>query len=216
MFQRKYIVIVRTGKGEVEQIQERVHQGTVLETDNNKYLGMVIDTEGNLKHYIQEMWQKSKKIFLEINVIRANSEVGTEEIRVKLNLSELCLMPGTLHGLAVWGRILTREIEEIEKMQSKALKKLLQVPISTSTAGVLMETGIWLPKEYLQYSTMMLYHSIINSEEERIAKNIVKEQRKYNLQQTFYSRVNSISKETGVDIKGAEKLRKSAWKKSIK
>ena len=58
MFQRKYIAIVRTGKGEVEQIQERVHQGTVLETDNNKYLGMVIDTEGNLKHHIQEMWQK--------------------------------------------------------------------------------------------------------------------------------------------------------------
>ena len=216
MFQRKYIVIVRIGKGEVEQIQERVHQGTVLETDNNKYLGMFIDTEGNLKHHIQEMWQKSKKIFLEINVIRANSEVGTEKIRVKLKLSELCLMPGTLHGLAVWGRILTRQIEEIERMQSKALKKLLQVPISTSTAGVLMETGIWPPKEYLQYSTMMLYHSIINSEEERIAKNIVKEQRKYNLQQTFYSRVNSISKETGVDIKGAEKLRKSAWKKLIK
>ena len=27
------IMIVRTGKGEVEQIQERVQQGTVLETD---------------------------------------------------------------------------------------------------------------------------------------------------------------------------------------
>ena len=79
-----------------------------------------------------------------------------------------------------------------------------------------MEAGIWPAKEYLQYSTMMLYHSIINNEEERIAKNIVKEQRKYNLQQTFYRRVNSISKETGVDIKAAEKLRKSAWKKLIK
>ena len=107
-------------------------------------------------------------------------------------------------------------MEEIERMQSKTLKQLLQVPISTSTAGVLMETGIWPAKEYLQYSTMMLYHSIINSEEERITKNIVKEQRKYNLQQTFYSRVHSISKETGVDIKAAEKLRKSAWKKLIK
>ena len=54
------------------------------------------------------------------------------------------------------------------------------------------------------------------NEEERIAKNIVKEQRKYNLQQTFHSRVHSISKETGVDIKAAEKLRKLAWKKLIK
>ena len=47
------IMIVRIGKGEVEQIQERVQQGTVLETDKYKYLGMVIYvTEGNLKDHI--------------------------------------------------------------------------------------------------------------------------------------------------------------------
>ena len=38
-----------------------------------------------------------------------------------------------------------------------------------------MKTGIWPAKKYLQCSTMMLYHSIIKHEEERIAKNIVKE-----------------------------------------
>ena len=46
------ILIVRTGKGEVEQIQERVQQGTVLETDKYKYLGMVINTERSLKDHI--------------------------------------------------------------------------------------------------------------------------------------------------------------------
>ena len=96
------IMIVRTGKGEVEQIQERVKQGTVLETDKYKYLGMVINTEGNLKDHIQEMWQKSNKILLQINAIGAKSQVGTEEIRVKLKLFELCLMPAILHGLAAW------------------------------------------------------------------------------------------------------------------
>ena len=114
-------------------------------------------------------------------------------------------VPEILHGLAAWGRILTREIEEIEKMQTKALKQLLQVPISTLTAGVLMDTGIWPAKGYLQYSIA----------KERIAKIIVKEQRKYNLQQIFYSRVNSISEETGADINAADNS-KSAWKKLIK
>ena len=52
------IMIARTGKGEVEQIQERVQQGTLLETDKYKYLEMVINTEGNLKDHIQKMWQK--------------------------------------------------------------------------------------------------------------------------------------------------------------
>ena len=55
-------------------------------------------------------------------------------------------------------------------MQSKVLKQLLQVSLSISTAVVLMETEIWSAKEHLQCSTMMLCHSIINSEEERIAK----------------------------------------------
>ena len=56
--------------------------------------------------------------------------MGTEEIRVKLKLFELCLMPAILHRLAAWGMIMTREIEETERMESEALKELLQVPIS--------------------------------------------------------------------------------------
>ena len=100
---------------------------------------MVINTAGNLKDYIQEMWQKPNKILLEINTIGAKSQVGREKIKVKLKMLELCLMPAMLHGLAAWGSIITRKKEEIERMQSKALKQLLQVSISTSNAGVLME-----------------------------------------------------------------------------
>ena len=49
-------------------------------------------------------------------------------------------------------------------------------------------------KEYLQYSTMMLYHSIMNSEEERIAKNIVKEQHKYDFSKLFRAEFNQSAK----------------------
>ena len=63
------IMIVRTGQGKKEQIQERVQQGTVVETDRYKYLRMVINTAGNLKDHIQEMWQKPNKILLKINTL---------------------------------------------------------------------------------------------------------------------------------------------------
>ena len=39
------IRVVRTGKGKVEQKQERVQQGTVLEADMYKYLGMIKNTK---------------------------------------------------------------------------------------------------------------------------------------------------------------------------
>ena len=70
----------------------------MLDTDTYKYLGMVLNTEGNLKEHIRVMRQKSDKILLDINALRAKSQVRTEEISVKLKLFELCLMPEILHG----------------------------------------------------------------------------------------------------------------------
>ena len=35
------IIVVRTGKEEVERVNERVHQGTVMDTDSYKYPGIV-------------------------------------------------------------------------------------------------------------------------------------------------------------------------------
>ena len=84
------------------------------------------------------MGQKPPKIFLEINAIGEKSQVGIKEIIAKLKLFETCLMPPMLHGLAAWGMILTRVIDEIERMQSKVLKQLLQVSLSASTVGVLI------------------------------------------------------------------------------
>ena len=55
----------------------------------------------------------------------------------------------------------------------------------------------------------------MNSEEKKKKKSIVKEQHKYYLEKNFYSRINIVSKGIGVDIKVAEKLRKSARKKLI-
>ena len=54
----------------------------------------------------------------------------------------------------------------------------MKVLISTLTARTLMETEIWPAREYLQYSTMMLYHNIFNSEKECVPKDMVKEQHK--------------------------------------
>ena len=54
-------MVVRRRKEKVEQIDEKVQQSTVLETDKYKYLGMVVNTEGNLKDYMQELGQKKEK-----------------------------------------------------------------------------------------------------------------------------------------------------------
>ena len=41
---------------------------------------MVTNTEGNLKHHIQEMWQKSNKMLLQINATGTKSRWEQEKL----------------------------------------------------------------------------------------------------------------------------------------
>ena len=92
---------------------------------------MVINKLGNLKDHILELDRKCEVINREISAVGAKHQVGKEEIRVKLKLY-VCLMPALLYGLGAWGKIDRDEMNEIEKIQGKVLKRIFNLPISTS------------------------------------------------------------------------------------
>ena len=52
-------------------------------------------------------------------------------------------MLALLYGLEVWGKIDKDEINGTEKVQGRALKRIFNLPISTSYIGLIMETGSW-------------------------------------------------------------------------
>ena len=92
---------------------------------------MVINKLGNLKDHILELDRKCEVINREMSAVGAKHQVGKEEIRVKLKLY-VCLMPALLYGLEAWGKIDRDEMNEIEKIQGKVLKRIFNLPISTS------------------------------------------------------------------------------------
>ena len=57
-----------------------------------------------------------------------------------------------------------------------------------------METGIWPAKERTEYSTLMLIHSIINSNKERISQKVILEQRKKGMPKTLYERAKKLER----------------------
>ena len=55
-------------------------------------------------------------------------------------------------------------MNEIKKIQGGVTKSIFNLPISTSYIGLIMETGTWPVNQIIQYSTMMLYFNIMNSD----------------------------------------------------
>ena len=127
----KYMVI-NTRKEPEQVIEERVKEGIVQEIDICKHLGMVINKLRNLKDHILKLNRKCEAINIEINATGAKHQVGKEKIRVKLKQYVTCLIPTLLYGLEAWGKINKNEMNEIEKIQGRALKRIFNVPISTS------------------------------------------------------------------------------------
>ena len=130
------IVVIKTGKGITEKIEEEVRAGKVKETDKVRYLGMVINSEGNLKDHIRLVETKTNNISKEIKAIGSKSQAGSEEMKMKIKLFETCFMPAIIHGLEVWGRITATEMKEISKIQVSALKQILHLPKSTPNIGI--------------------------------------------------------------------------------
>ena len=79
-------------------------------------------------------------------------------------------------------------MDEIEKIG------VFILPISTSYIGLLMETGTWPANQRIQYTTMMLYHNIMNSDNKRVARKILAEKTKSNHKNTIISKVQQIGK----------------------
>lgn len=70
------------------------------------------------------------------------------------------------------GKIRKDEINETEKNQVRALKKIFNLPISTSNIDLIMETATWSANQRIQHSTMMFYLKIMNSDRKRVARKI--------------------------------------------
>ena len=62
----------------------------------------------------------------------------------------------------------------------------------------------------------MLYHNIINSNKDRLVKQIVQEQRAQNHQNTFCGKVRTIAEELNIKLEAAVTMKKSEWKRTIK
>ena len=75
-----------------------------------------------MKDHILEWNKKCEVINGEVIAIGSQQQVAKGEIRVKLKIYETFLMPALPYELEAWEKISKDEMNEIEKIQGRALK----------------------------------------------------------------------------------------------
>ena len=131
-------MIVKTGREEEQETNQTVKAGRIQRIDKCKYLGMTISADGQLTQHIKELNSRCDIINRERN-----------------------LMPVLLYEMEVWKKLSKSEIQNLEKTKGKALKRIFSLPITILYIGLIIETGVRPAEQRINYSSLMIYHSII-------------------------------------------------------
>ena len=205
-----------TGKEENEVIKEEVKEGLVKECQEYEYLGFWVNQYGNCQLQIEKRSKKIKGEIAAIKSLASYHNVGPTFLNVRLQLYECCILPSLLYNLEGWNKLSKTEIKKLESVQLKSLCSLLQIPKTTPYLGLLNELGVWTIEERLKYRKIMLYHNLMNSDDRRITKNMILEQKLSEDDDTFFETTRKMAETLNIDINEIDGMTKAALKRKLK
>ena len=209
-------MVIKTGKEKDEKVELSVKRGNIRRVEEYTYLGITITEHGTIEKHLNEKMHKGMGMIKDINKIGSEYHVGQMSTSVQLLLYEKTVIPSltyNLEGITYWRK---GDWALLERIQGKLLKYLLKMPESTPYWGLLNELGIWPLQDVINYKKFMLYQNIITSEEDRLCKKVIKTQKEYNMEGSWYMELEKTSQGYNIGLKEAETKKKSEWKKTVK
>ena len=211
-------MIMNTGREKEEIIEEEVGLGLVTRTPEYKYMGFHVNEEGNCRFHIEK---KGNQISGQVTALKSlvnYCKVGPKFLLVRLEMYESCIVQSLLHGIEAWNKQTRKEIENLEKVQAKALCKLLEIPKTVPYIGLLSEVGMWKVEHRIDYRRIMLMQNILKSDQRRLSKRVVLEQMEADddEDETIYQTTKKKLEHYKIDINQIAEMSKSELKKLVK
>ena len=211
----KSAVMLSNKKKQNSNITKRVKKGEFEEVDEYQLLGVWIDGTGRYMINIIKNKERLRFITNSVKSFANDHNMGCLAVRGRIKMMEIVIVPAILHGSEAFLYFTKEEEKELEKMQGRVIRDLLEVPPTTPYNALLLELGMLTMKARVDYRKLMLYHNLVNSDDRRIAKHLIREQQKMDRKGTWLYGVQEIMKYYGVEDNPQETL-KSAWKRMVK
>ena len=196
-------------------ITQYVNNGEFKEVNEYKLVGVWIDEKARYMKNITENRKRLGYLTNNTNAFANEYNMGNLAIMARIQMLEVAIIKAVLHGSEAFPSFTTEEERELEKMQGTIIRCMMEVPSTTPYYPMLYELGLPTMISRIHYRKLMLYHSITNSGERRIATNMLNAQRVMDREGTWLGGVKKILVEYGIDDTAKDDL-KSRWKKKVK
>ena len=189
----------------------KINDKQLLQKRSVKYLGDIISYDNKYDDNIEDRKSSLNGIIAEIRSIMNEAQEDLE-ITVAKQYHEGIVMSKLLYNCETWTNLTKNNLEELEKIQNNAIKRLLRIPFSTPSMGLLYELKLPTIKARISIKKLMYIHKLYQHEDS-LAYAVLKEQE--NLPSNhFLKEIQEMMKNYNIKYNTEEikAMSKSKWK----
>ena len=192
---------------------------TVMENvDCATYIGDQFNKAGTNKDLIEERVKKGKSCLVNAMSLCAEITMGLFTIQTLLLLYKSMFLQVILNDAQAWTNLTDKNIQDLQTIQLRYLKRMMHTPQSTPNSFTFLETGC-LPIQYeIHVKQFTFLHHILTLDYDDPVRRTYYEQLKYPFEANWGNRMSELRAlygvlETDDEIIGLEK---ESWKRRIK
>ena len=137
----------------------------VVDTDEIVYLGDVFNEKGNNDGLIKDRVKRGTKAMVTVSSLIAENEVGIHKMSVLLLLYQSLFISTVLFNSQTWSKLRHDDVDKLEVMQLKYLKRAVGVAASAPNSFVYLELGVLPIGAEIEKRQLMYLYRILNLDE---------------------------------------------------
>ena len=145
----------------------------VPEVKEYKYLGDIVTIEGDYTELINERGRSISGTVAEL--VSISGEIKQYNIKASIQYLNGIIIPKLLVNAEAWN-LKKKDLDNLERIQSQSIKRLLHLPYSTPTRGLVNELGMMTIENRINMRKLIFLHKILNKGEDNLAKRVLKAQ----------------------------------------
>ena len=162
--------VLKIGKHKDDTHNEwKLGEELIKETDNYKYLGDIVTSDGKNERNIEARKNKVTASIVAINTIAASEVLRKIETMVLLELHEKIILSALLTNAEAW-TLNTANRKELDKTEIQALKYMFDLPTHTPTPAIIYSFGMLYTQHRFDKKRLLYLHKLLNSKDETWTK----------------------------------------------
>jgi hypothetical protein len=130
---------------------------TIAQTDNHKYLGIIIDKNLNWEQHITELSKRIRKLFFIFRNLRDSTDVNLIT-KIYLALGQSLIT----YCIPVWGGAAATHLLRLERAQRAVIKVMLKKPRLHPTVNLYKEANLLTVRQLFILQSVLRYHKKID------------------------------------------------------